>query len=340
MAFVDGDSFDTYNGTGGAGASSVGLAIAWTLSGASSLIAGRFGGQAWRGSEGAGTFDVITRTLDSNVGPNFAIHFAVRLSTVTSGGTICYLRFTGTSQIDIAVNTLGGLVVSNAAGTLITTPNNVLIANSWHSVEIRCFIDNAGTVEIAVDGVSQGSASGDTLIAGTAAINQVLFAAGNIAGSGSTWDFDDYMLGNSYAFFTPSRAEVLNPNADTATKQWTPSTGIVNYQMVDELLCNADVDYVVADTVGLKDLYDVPSLSIIPAAIHAVQLVAYARTTDAQARSISLNVDVAGLSNGPNLSLSSTYNQKRRAMAVNPITAIAWQYADITAMKIGQELTV
>lgn len=349
MAFVDGDGFDTYNGTGTTSNSAPSLRLKWavTVGGGTpstvTLIAGRFAGQAVRFTDGSVGSSML-RTLDSNCGPDFAFHFALRVTELPTGDQlIAALQFSGTTQLGVYLTTLNGIKIKNGSGTtLITSANNVWTQSVWCSIELRGTIANSADIEFQIDGANNASATGvDTLIAGTAAINNIYFGGWDSVGSGNVdIDVDDYALGDTAVFFGPTQAEILKPNADTATKQWTPSTGIINYQMVDEAICNGDTDYNTADTVGLKDLYDLPTLSIIPAAIHAVQLVAYARTTDSQARSISLNVDVSGLSNGSNQSLTSTYNQKRRVMALNPITGLAWQYVDISAMQIGQELTV
>lgn len=333
---VDGDSFDFYNGAGGVTATTIGLASGWTVSGAA-MIAGRFGGQAIRMSEGSGTTEAVTRTLNSNVGPYASLHFAFRVSTVSAGGQFARMRLSATNQITLNLNTLGGFTVNGAAGVLVTTPNNVLIANTWHSVECKVFMDNLGDVEAAVDGVSAGSATGvDTLSGATAAINQIVLESGNIAGSGSTWDFDDYMLGDTYDFCGPSTATRLSPNADV-NAGFTRSTGASNFGTVDETLSNADVDYNEATTVGLYDLYDLPALGIIPAAIHSVNLVGFGRTTDAQARSISLDVDA---SQGANQALTSTYTRKQRLITLNPATGLPWQVSEIDAMQIGYGLRV
>ena len=333
---VDGDSFDFYNGAGGVTATTIGLGAGWTNNGAA-MIAGRFGGQAVRMSEGSGSAESIVRTLDTNLGPYFSLHFAFRVSTVSAGGQFARMRLAGTNQVTLNLNTVGGFTVNGAGGVLITTPNNVLIANTWHSVECKCFMDNAGDIEVAVDGISAGSATGvDTLSGATAEINQIVLESGNIAGSGSTWDFDDYMLGSTYDFCGPSTATSLRPNAD-AHAGFTRSTGTANYETVDETLSNADVDYNEANTIGLYDLFDLPALGLVPAAIHSVNLLGFGRTTDAQARSISLDVDA---SQGANQALTSTYTKKQRLMVVNPATGLPWQVSEIDAMQIGYGLRV
>lgn len=53
------------------------------------------------------------------------------------------------------------------------------------------------------------------------------------------------------------------PSRDGTYAQWTPSSGITHYTMVDELTCNGTIDYNRTTTVGQRDSY-VVSVSGIP----------------------------------------------------------------------------
>ena len=55
----------------------------------------------------------------------------------------------------------------------------------------------------------------------------------------------------------------LLPSGEGTNRTWTTSTGTVHYALVDESPCNGVTDYVVTNTVGSRDSYQV-SLASVP----------------------------------------------------------------------------
>jgi hypothetical protein len=88
----------------------------------------------------------------------------------------------------------------------------------------------------------------------------------------------------------------IRPNADTATKQWTPSSGVVNYNRVNDDDGQNTATYNQSNTLNQTDLYDCVDLSGIPVNIDYVQITCFAQKSDAGARSIGLIADVSASS--------------------------------------------
>jgi len=111
--------------------------------------------------------------------------------------------------------------------------------------------------------------------------------------------------------------------------------------VVSELLANGDTDYVLDATVGDFDLYDLSELPVTPFAIIGVVSKVYIRKSDAGTRQGQLLVksgatQVAGV----DTAVSSTYQYLHRVDAVDPNTGAAWTLAAISALQIGQKVTL
>lgn len=214
-----------------------------------------------------------------------------------------------------------------------TTANNVIVANTWHYIEIECVRSaTVGQVRIWVDGVQvltlTNQNTGATIF-GVTSFRGIVFGL-----------FDDYYICNTATEHKGDcRVETLMPNADTATKDFGRSTGTDNFALVDEKPENGDTDYLTAATVGNKDLYDCGNLSSTPSAIHAVQTEMFARKDDAVARAVRVNIKSgATTSNGATKAMATTYTVSRNLLLVDPNTSAAWAAAAVNAAQIGPEV--
>jgi hypothetical protein len=134
---------------------------------------------------------------------------------------------------------------------------------------------------------------------------------------------------------------MIRPSADTAQKDWTPSTGTTNFNMVNETIENQDTNYVAAGTVGNKDLYDVTDLSFSPSVVRAVQTLLFARKDDATTRSIRNNLKSgATTANGTTRAMGATYAMFTDLYATDPNTSAAWTGTAVNAAQLGIEVVV
>lgn len=340
------DGFDLYNGVG----ANTGVQAKWINNGTFSMVAGRFGGQAFRIGTGASNSG-SQRIWPSNYA-EFTVGIAVRyyvFPTVTnSAGHIIFMDSTST-QCGITVNTSGAVEIRRfttltTSTTLATSANSVISANTWHYIEMETVInDTTGSMNVYVDGVLAVSVSGaDTKTSANNYANRISIgnSQGNTAAAGSI-DFDDYYLTDSATRLGERRVETLMPNADTAQKDFTRSAGSDNFALVDEALSNGDTDYVQGSTVGNLDRYTHAGFSVPPTAISAVQLTSFALKTDANSRSIALHARSGATdSDGPNYALAASYGKFDRILETDPATSTAWTPTGVNSLQFGPKVTV
>lgn len=343
-----------------------------------SLTTGRFGGQALRFSCGIAINDSTAQTSNSiGIGvtgdPAFAAGFAVRgnpfATNATTGGAQIGvagdgydvvitdavgnphigLRFLLTGAIQVNRMAAGSFNQAASGGTQLgITSAGVLLNNSWHFVEIEGVIsDSAGFINIFVDGVSRLATATniDTRNGGVAEAAQFYF---NARRGASTFqvathqiDYDDvYIRTGSSTRLGEGRVQTLVPNADTATRQFTPSSGSTNFNLLAEATYNT-VDFVSSATLGHTDIYDFTDLVGTPASIIAVAVTMLANKTDGAARSVAARVISGGsATDGPDFPLTASPTVFQRIMPLNPDGNVAWTFASVNALRAGPKVTV
>ncbi len=328
MAVILTDGFDMYNGT----SANTGLATKW-LGDLPGLAAGRFGGQCLSKNNSASYTTRLLPSSYSGVGAGFAYR-----ATVIRAGNIFAFYNTATIHVVLALNALGGLTVSNGSGTLLGTSAPAIIStNVWHYIEFGVDIsDTVGTVKVKVDGVSIFNLSGvDTRNGATTDVNII-----GISGiGGSVVSDDDLYVVDSSTTLGERKIETLRTSADTATKNWTPNSGVINYDRVDETLVDGDTTYVQASVVGTRDLYAIGALSSTPATIDAINIISFAQKTDATSRSIYNSIQSNSVDDdGAMIALAASYNKFERILATDPSGGGAWTPTRVNALLIGPKV--
>jgi len=135
------------------------------------------------------------------------------------------------------------------------------------------------------------------------------------------------------------RAVQLMPNADTATKAMTPSTGTANYSMVNELIENGDTNYVFGSVAGNVDLYSITPLATVPAAIVAVATKNLMRKSDTGARTATTEIKSGSLvQDQATINLATTYQWQTVYFPTDPNTGAAWTFAGVNALLVGPKV--
>lgn len=236
------------------------------------------------------------------------------------------------------------LKVGNTAGAVLATGTTIMAASTWHYLELKVFIDNAaGAYEFKINGVTEFSDTGvDTNASST--INWVNSIWFENAGTSGPYDFyidDLYARGDvttntAGGFLGDTRVVVLRPDADGTYEQWTLSTGVDAFALIDEDLPDT-ADYLESSTAAQK--YSVSHTSFTgTGTIHAVSHYVHSSTPDNTARNVyplcrSNGVDYQNPSvRAPSGAyLSSVYE-------TNPNTATAWTDTTLNAAEFGLEI--
>lgn len=334
------EGFDAYPSVNAADG---GLQSKWTIggSGTFNLAAGRFAGQCMRLYDATGSTRFARRNLPALAGPNFCIGFAYRCGDAPGIGTqyIFYLDNVTTSQIRI-LQTGQKLNVTRNTTVLFTT-GDILITNQWHYIElVGTLADTGGHVELWVDNVKVGEFSGDTNNVAGAQYNSILLLAPDNAGSGTIASFDDLYVNNGNVRLGEMRIDYSPVSGDTADKDFVPSTGSTNWNLLDEVPI-VSTDYVTGAVVTDKDLYEIADITDDGGQVFAVQAMISALKTDAGTREFDVLL-VAGAStvNTRQVPVTTPYIHEGEILENNPATSAPWTFSGLNGVKVGQEVMV
>jgi hypothetical protein len=194
-------------------------------------------------------------------------------------------------------NTLGLYTGYFGAGGNLTEVVRSLRAvndSSWHSVGWTFKTDPAaGASSVYIDGDL-----GDpyfTFAGNTGAAHYTDFQLG-VANGGGTLRYSDFFWGDLQTDVKgDSRVFARLPNREGPILQWTPSSGAIHYQMVDENPPNDDTDWNSDRTPGNEDLYGFPSIGIASGTVYAVQTNMLMKKTDIGFRSVAPVIQIGGV---------------------------------------------
>ena len=326
MAITWIDGFDLYSAT-------VPLSTRYTLVNTPSLVTGRFGGQALSVNNAAASWGIpITSTL--------AFGAALKITSVTSLGSgqklVSFRNNANGDQVVIQGTNTGTLIATNGAGTVLGTSAAGLFAEgAWHYLEAEITRNaTTGAITVYMDGAAVITAT--SVNTGGFDIDTLTFPNIN---DGSTRVWDDLYLCNVATRKGESRVAVMAPAADTATIQWTPNSGTVHFNRVNEATFDGDTTYNFASAVGNTDLYTVTALPFTPTSIRAAQTVMCARKDDATTRQLATQL-VSGTTTatGATATMTTSYTITYNIYETDPNTSAAWTPTNLNAVNLGAKV--
>ena len=316
-----------------------------------SLGNGRYGGAAVRmGGTSSGNNGMRNRAyFESAVATGNTLYLGVAVMfKVAAESATTYGRLVGlidaANQSICSVNLQGSMnsiQFVGYTGTTSSTTSFSFATNVWYWLELKVVLGTTtsnGSAECRINGSVIMTATG---------INTNGIAAGFLfgpgGGTGATDDtpdtyFDDIVVTDS-GYLGDSRIDSLLVTADGSPMDWTPSAGSA-YQCIDDALnSGSDTDYISSGTASQKAQFPIASLPTASDAIHAVNVKALVRNSDAGARTFNAYLD----SNGsiasftavtPNSS-QSNWMANRTPISLDPDGGVAWTDAKVNALKVG-----
>lgn len=301
-------------------------------------------------------FDGRTIYKDFDNQATWIVGIAVYFQSSGATGSIPFLCLTDgtTRQIELAMNSSRQLIVMRN-GTTLGTGSTALAVGVWNYIELKVTIhDTAGVAVARVNGVTEINLSGvDTKNSSNAYANRLYLGCGPSTFSFSTWvTFDDlYVLDGvdsgvsgcpNNDFLGDVRVEGRLPNGNGASSQFDGSDGnsTDNYLLVDESTPNSDTDYVQSGIAGNKDTYAFQDLTPTSGIVYGVQILTFAKKTDAGTRNVKLVARKSGGTeeDSADLVLTTGYQYLMDQRDGDPSGA-QWTIASVNAAEFGQKVS-
>jgi hypothetical protein len=250
------------------------------------------------------------------------------------------IQSVNTPQIEIGYTAAGEIYILSGVTPIDTSIESVTYGNTWHHLEAKIFFDNTtGTYDIKLNGstiLSGGPV--DTLGSNDANVDYVAFS--------NTFELIDdlYVLNtdgsiNNDFLGVDTRIKLLLPNADGTHTDWTPSTGVDHYAVVDE---NPETlsDYVSSGTLNEIDTFDFPNLSVT--SVYAVKAGANMMNASGGVRDVRFKA-ISGVTTDDAPTIGVSYDDAMEQVIENiweadPNTAAAWTVANFNLAEFGLEV--
>lgn len=240
----------------------------------------------------------------------------------------------------IGMGTDGSVVAYRADGTTLGRSEPCIAAGGYHHFEAKVKIDNStGYIEVRINEVTVLNLTGiDTQSTANASAAQVEVGLYGSVTSGSVgfgfmdlddafaWDDINTDAENTVVDFIGDKGCYWLPvNADTAEADFTKSTGVTGYTLLDEVPPSG-TDYIADTTGAARSVFGVAALPGNVAEVIAIMPVIYARKEESGSVSLRGGVVVdASESYTPTNSPSTDYAYMEPGpKTIDPDTGVAW----------------
>jgi len=229
----------------------------------------------------------------------------------------------------------------NLSTKVITSASGLWVIDRYCCVELHIVVhSSSGLIELCVDGVSQGSFTGNTQLTGSAYIDSVALYAGKLY-----LHFDDIVICDTLGTVNNSwvggaRIVALQPNQDGHYSQWTPyPAGVSNFTCVDEIPVT-ESEYVTTDVSGYIDMYGIEDVPSDCDEVLSIGVQNFAKKTSGVTTSMIMNgIRESGTDYFAGLTvLSTSYLAYTDYWDLNPRTSSAWDPSEINNLEIGVKL--
>lgn len=306
--------------------------------------AARTGGKGLRWTDHSVGYQILSQMTNVR---RYGIGLAFRIGSPPSGTRTFFALMDGTTvQAQVSMNTSGQFIIATGGAGFTTTL--AISINTWYHLELCIDVVNTsgGTVTLYVDGISWGTASGDTQASANAYCNGFRLGAGAAQNNSITTglDWDDIVVWSDDTGITPlgdAAVNTLTPtgNGNSSVLVGSDGNSTDNYLLVDETAPDSDTTYVVSGTATDKDTYAFSNLPD-PGTVHAVKVGFIARREDAGAATIKTVARHSGTeTNGPTVTPNTTYSGVGLwGMFNTKPGGGAWSVSDVDGAEFGVEI--
>jgi hypothetical protein len=331
------EGFEDYGTTTGSNLSSTILGERYTSPTTDwQLCAGRLTGYGLQDSSSS-TRSLVTPSLTTADTVVWA--GSMKMSAFTT--TAAFLSFftQTTLGVNLTFATSGAGLTVKCGATTLTTVNYQFVTGRWYFLEVKAKCSpTVGTVTIRIDGITIYSGTGLNTQAGSFAYHDI-FQWSSLGANTPQYD-DIHILDTTGSvnndFLGDHKVIGLYPTADTATAQWTPSSGSTHYSLVNEGVEGGDSNYIQNTAPGQVDLFTYGGVTG-NGTIAGVQINTAVRETDVNAHSLITECVSGGVTSddaGQGVGTQS-YTNRKRIMDTDPNTNATWTVANLNNATFG-----
>lgn len=280
---------------------------------------------------------------------------------VDTGTIYSYLGQFYATQIAVYLSRAQTIRMSSGEpeGTTLISSSYSLRRNTWHYIEATVTLSASGVASLSINGEVVGSFSGDTRGTGSSSADGIRIGFGKMERTVESSNGQRYFcIDDVYVTDGNNLGDIANkairPIADGSLNNWSPSTGVSNYQMVDDDTPDNDTTYIFAPSTSLDNVFSMVDISAITnVVIPALQIAATGRAPynlpSAAANGI---VRIGGVNyfstaiglgtpfaEGSNGYMSYDHRTEIFPYTNNPATGGTWSPATITSSEFGVERT-
>jgi hypothetical protein len=254
-------------------------------------------------------------------------------------GDIIYFRHDSGNNMVLGITSNSEIYIKRDNGTRVATSGPLIKWRRWNYIEVKATFDaTAGAVELRLNGKTIINLTGQDFQA----------TAGHPHSNNISWWYHDYQkLDDIYIidpntsglddFLGPIVVRRLKPSADSATADFTPSTGTSHFACVDNDRADA-TDYLESSTVNDDELWDYENVPSEIASIKAINIETSFAATGAEAKtaaSLCKSGTTAVQEVGQRATVETDWDQFNDIMETDPDTGSAWTISGLNAAQFG-----
>lgn len=237
-------------------------------------------------------------------------------------------------EISLKFDTLG-YIDAYVDGSKVADGTIAVSTSTWFHLQCHLVISDTGSIDTRVDGTDDIAYTGDTK-PGTSATVSYLGSHLHTAG---TLYLDDVSIGTA-GWPGDIRYDVQTPNADTATEDWTPSTGVDSYAMIDEIPPDDDTTYIGSATTDQQTIIGLSAWDGTGKAPQFCTIWCDGRKTEAAAHQIKLiDSDGAVTNIGAAQDVLTSYAYIAKLLTTAP-DGTGWSVGNVNTLQAGVKSVV
>ena len=227
-----------------------------------------------------------------------------------------------------------------------TTTNVKLTEGVWHYLEVKILLNSTtGSISVRVDGGTEetGTSLNNTRASSVFDIQRIQFFEGQTNHRmTSEAAFDDIYVADDSGTINNDwlgSVEVVTvfPTSDGTVTQWTPSTGVDNYALLDEIPAS-DTDYIEASASTTRDLYG-HGATTGSSVIHGIMPSIRCENVRAGIGTVELLVKGSAESSSGTVPLGQGKMLRSHIFETHPDTTAKFTDLNFTSVEVGVEVT-